>query len=108
MAGGGVGEEIAGELFTGELVEGHVLVEGVYDPVAVRGDIVVLIAVVADRIGVADEVEPVAGHAFTEGGVLEEGIDEGVVICGGFDVGEGLDLAGGWWEAGEVEGEAAE
>ncbi|MFM1944909.1 MAG: hypothetical protein RI897_3891 [Verrucomicrobiota bacterium] len=108
LGGGGIGEEVAGELFTGELVEGHVVIEGVDDPIAVGGDIVVLIAVVADRIGVADEVEPVGGHAFTKGGVFEEGIDEGVVVCGGYDLGEALDLVGGWGEAGEVESESAE
>ena len=99
LIGGGVGEEVAGELFAGELVEGFVLVEGVNDVVAVGEDALILVAVEADGVGEAGDVEPPDGHAFAEVRRGEKGVDGGLEIgVGGF----------GRREAGEVEGEAAE
>ena len=58
-----VRQQVASELLHREAIEGHVLVEGPHDPVAVGPDGPLLIAVVADRVRVPDEVEPVLGHA---------------------------------------------
>lgn len=73
----GVREEIAGELGAGELVEREILIEGINDPVAVGPCVVVLVAVEADGIGVADDIEPVLGHAFAVLGAGEELVGEG-------------------------------
>ena len=79
--GGGVEarlrHEVAGELFDDELIVRHVGVEGADDVVAVVvgvGDDG--LELVAARLGVADEVEPVAGPALTEGGRGEERIND--------------------------------
>lgn len=76
LVGGRVGEQIAGELFDDELVEGPVAVEGV---------------------GVAGLVQPLARPAFAELGGGEEAVDDGFV---------GLGLGGVGREAGEIEGDA--
>jgi hypothetical protein len=60
----GVGQEIAGELLDGELVEGFVLVEGADHPVAPRVQLAVAVHLVAVGVGVARGIEPVGGHAF--------------------------------------------
>lgn len=73
---GGVGEEVAGELFDGELVERHVGVEGVDDPIApdpLEGIAVLLEAV---AIGVACGVEPRESHEFAVVRGLEESVDD--------------------------------
>ena len=55
-----VGQQVAGQLFDGELVERHVAVEGVDHPVAIRPDLAVVVEVDAVGVGVAGGVEPVA------------------------------------------------
>ncbi len=63
---GWVGEEIAGELFDGELVVGQVAIEGGDDPVAVGPHLAFVIEMKAVGIGVTGDIEPMPGHAFTE------------------------------------------
>ena len=77
----GVWQEIAGELLPGELVEWQIGVEGIDDVVAVRGNAVILVAVIADRIGVADQVQPVAGQSFAEAGRGQQFVDQ---VCPDF------------------------
>ena len=60
----GVGQQVAGDLFQGEAVEGFVLVETADDVVAVGPDIARGVAMVADRVGEADDIEPADRHAF--------------------------------------------
>ena len=79
---GGVGEEVAGELFDGELVEGLVAVEGVDDPVAVGPHFAEVVEVEAVGIGVAGGVEPVAGAVLAPGGGFEEAVDVALVGVG--------------------------
>ena len=103
---GGIWEEVSGELFAGELIEGEVFVERADDVIAVRGDVVILIAVVTNGVGIADEVEPVDGHAFAVAGRGEKEIDFGfdcglrVVLESGQEAIAGF---GCGWKAGEVE-----
>ena len=63
---GGVGEHVAGDLLDGELVEGHVAVERVDDPVAVFPDFAAIVLFVAVGIGVARQIQPRAGPALAE------------------------------------------
>ena len=65
LAGGRLGEQVSSELFAGELIEGKVIVERVDHPVAVGRDAVVLVPVVADGVGEANQVEPVRGHSLS-------------------------------------------
>jgi hypothetical protein len=94
-------------LFDGELIEGHVGVEGTDDPVAIWPDGAAAVFFVAVGVGVAGEVEPFAGPAFAvlRGG--EETVDGGlVVLAAGFDEGGGF--FGGRGQTDEVEGDPAE
>ena len=104
---GGLGEEVAGELVDGELVEGLIAVEGGDDPVAPGPDFAGLVGGVAGGVGVAGEVHPLGGPVFAVGGLGEVVVDDGGVV--GCDEGEeAVDFFGSRGEAGEVEGEAAE
>ena len=108
LAFGGVGQEVAGELLDGELVEGHVGVEGVDDPVAEFPDLAGGVDGIAVAVGVAGLVEPPAAPAFAVVGALEEAVDEfGVGLVGGVGE-EGGDFFRGRGEAGEVERDAAD
>ena len=63
----GVGQKVSRQLLANELIEGFVGVETLDDVVAERKDALVLIAMVADRVGEAHHIEPRYGHALTEG-----------------------------------------
>ena len=96
LLGGGIGEEVAGDLIGGELVEGEVVVEGGDDPVAVGPHFAIVVEVHAVGVGITSGVQPVAGAMFTEGGALEEFVDE---------LGVGRVGQGSVWGFGEVTGE---
>ena len=75
-----VRQQVAGDLLDGELIEGHVIVDRVDDPIspAVRiGSRVVLFVAVAVRV--ASHVEPVPPPTFSEVRRLEQPIDEFLV-----------------------------
>ena len=63
---GRVRQEVARELLAGEDVERLVGVERVDDVVAVREDPLVLVAMVADRVGEARDIQPPDRHALAE------------------------------------------
>ena len=57
-------EQVATQLFPGELIEGKITVEGVDHVIAVRRGGVVLVSMVPDGAGKADQIQPVGGHSF--------------------------------------------
>jgi hypothetical protein len=87
LLAGGVGEQVAGELFAGEDVEGLVGEEGAEDVVAVGPGGEGVIAVEAAGIGVADGVEPEHGLLFGVAGGGEETVDDGFVGFAGGEFG---------------------
>src|SRR5579875_2143820 len=48
----GIGQQIAGQLFDGKLVEGHVAIEGIDDPIAIGPHFAVVVEMDAVGIGV--------------------------------------------------------
>ena len=65
LSGRGPGEQVAGQLLDGELVEGLVPVEGIDHPVPPEPHVPVAVDVVAVGVGVAAGVEPLQGHPLT-------------------------------------------
>ena len=64
-------ENVAGDLFANELVEGFVPVERVDHPIAILPGLAYrVVSSIACRVGVASDVEPVASPAFSVGGRL--------------------------------------
>ncbi len=59
----GAGQQVAGDLFHGELVVRQVAVEGVDHPIAPRPHLLFRVHLVAVGVGVSSGVEPVDGHA---------------------------------------------
>ena len=104
----GVGEEVAGQLFAGERVEGLVRVERVDDVVAVGEDALVLVAVEADGVREAGDIQPPHGHALAVVRRSEQAVD---LLFVGVRRGvgeEGREFFRGRRQAGQVEREAAE
>ena len=66
---GSVWKEVAGDLFTGELIEGHILEKGLDDPVTIRPDPAVVVIVNSVSVAVAGCIEPMTREVF------------GVVVC---------------------------
>ena len=101
---GRIGQQVAGQLVDDELVEGLVTVQGFDHPVTIGPDRAARVGGIAGAVGIAGEVEPLAGPVFAVGGLGEEmGDDVGVL-----GVGELSDFGGRGRQAGDVEGEAAD
>ena len=103
-----VGQQVAGELFDGELVERQVAVEGVDHPVAVRPDFAVVVDMHAVRVAVAGGVEPVARAVFAVVGRGEVAIHHALVGVGRSVLEEGFDFGGLGRQAGGIESDAAD
>ncbi len=103
-----IGQQIAGELFNQELVEGLVGVEGVDDPVAVGPDLAVVVEVQAVGVGVAGGVEPGTRHVLAIARRGEEAVKQ-PLVCAGRCVGEeGVGFFGRRRQAGEIKARAPE
>ena len=102
-----VGKEIARELLDRELIERHVRVEGVDDPLAPFPDLAGHVVLVAARVRVPGEVEPLLRLALAEALRLQEAIHLRLVGVGTLVRQELVDLRGGRREPGEVEAGAA-
>jgi len=107
LFGGGIREQVAGELPDGELIEGQIAVESADDPVPPDPlpRVSVLLKTVA--VGVACSIEPGECHAFTVVGAGKHLIDELFPCVGGFVTDECVHLCGSWRESSEVDGESA-
>ncbi len=77
----GFGQHVAGELFDRELVEGHVGIEGLNHPVAVGPHAAIAILLVTVGIGVAGQIEPLAGPPLAVLRAGQQPIDETFVRC---------------------------
>jgi hypothetical protein len=100
-------EQVARELLGDEAVEGHVVVEGPDDPLAVRPDLAIVVEVQAVGVAVAGEVEPEARHVFAVAGRRQEPVDELLVRVRRGVGDEGLDFGRRRGQAAEVERHAA-
>ena len=100
----GVGQQVAGELLDGELIERFVVVKRPDHPVAPRVHLAVAVHLVSVGVGVARGVEPVGGHAFAVMGGRKKRRELGVQ-SGQTESSDGL---WGWRQSGEVEAHAAE
>ena len=102
-------QQIAGDVFRDELVVGHVGVEGADDVIAVLvgvGDGVV--ELVAARLAVAHQVEPVPRPALAELRRRQQPIDHLLVGVRRLVLDEGVDLLRRRRQADQVEGHAAQ
>ncbi len=82
LGAGGIGQEIAGELFDGELIVGHVFVESVDDPVAPAPHFAGAVGLIAVGIAKAGGFHPTEGHAFAVAGRLQEAVHDFFVGVG--------------------------
>ena len=102
---GGVRQQVAGQLFDGELIESHSAVEGADDPVAVGPHGASGVIGVAGRVRIAGEVEPFAGPVFAVFRALQQVFDEllprlVVDFTGGARGGESGQPCGGFCRSG--------
>ena len=71
-----IGEKISGELFDRELIKGLVRVERRDDIIAEGRDADLLVAVITDRVGVADQIQPPDCQPLTKVRRGEQAIDQ--------------------------------
>ena len=102
----GVGQQVAGQLLDGELIEGFVGIEGVDHPVAPQPHEPHAIEMVTAGVGIAGQIEPVLAEAFTVMPGFHEAIHQALVGVGTLVSEESIDLFHGGRQSGEVEGDA--
>ena len=100
--------QVAGELLDREAVERLVGVERTDHVVAKEVEVDMIVAVIAGRVGEADQVEPEDRHPFAEMGRSEQPVDQPLVSIGPVVVHEGVDLGGRRGQADQVEAEPAD
>ena len=88
----GVWQQVTGELFDREAIERHVGVERLHDPVAVGPHLPLIVEVETVGVGIAGDVEPVAGHLLAVMGALQQTIDRFLIRIGRRVSDEGIDL----------------
>ncbi len=66
LVNGGIIEQVAGNLLACKPVKGQVQVERINNLVTVRSDIMILVSMVADRVGKAHKVKPIHRHSFSK------------------------------------------
>ena len=104
----GVGQEVAGELFDGELVKGFVGVVCLDDPVAPSPHEAGTIVLVTIGVSEACGFEPRKSHCFAIAGRGEEPID-GALVGLGLIIGEEVGhFSGSGWDTIEIESGSAE
>lgn len=108
LIGSGIGEEITGELVTGEAVEGGILIPVSDDPIAIGPDGAGGVIGITGGVGVAGEIEPFLSPVFAEGGGGEESIDE-LFVGEWRGIGEeGIDFGECGRKSGQIEGESSD
>ena len=93
---GRVFEQIAGELFDGEFIEGHVGVEGTDNPIAIGPNQTVVVQVQPVGVSVTGHIEPMPRHLFTVMRGVEILIDEFLVSLGRWVLGKAIDILDAW------------
>ena len=68
----GAWKQVSSELFTCEMIKGHVLVEGLDDPIAVGIHVPGIVGMDPGGAAKPDQVKPVGRHAFPVAGRREE------------------------------------
>jgi hypothetical protein len=84
---GGRGQQIPGELFDRKLIERHVAVECLDDPVTPGPDLTRVVTEESIRVGIARRIEPVGRHPLAKGRRCQQAID-GALVRIGSPVGE--------------------
>ena len=97
------GQQVAGELFDGELVERHVAVERVDHPIAPRPHLPAAVDLKAVAVGEASEVEPLQRHPLAVARRIEESIHEAFVGSGSLIGEHRVDFQGSRGNAGQVQ-----
>jgi hypothetical protein len=103
-----VGKQVARQLLPREHVEPLVAVERLDDPVPVGPDTDVLIAVIAHRIGIADQVEPVLRHALAVMRGGQQAIHQALVRIRPAIRKKCVDLLRLGWETEEIQAQPAD
>ena len=101
-------QEIAGELPGEELIVRQVVVERADDPVAIGRHVAVDVGLIAIRVGVSREVEPVHRHPLAVGRRRQVAVDGASVGARRWIGQQRIDLGERRRQAGQVEREAAD
>ena len=105
---GGMGQEIAGELLPGELIERLVVIVGVDHIIPVGKNALVLVAVIPHGIAEADHIQPGHRHAFAIMRRSQQPVHLAFPGIGALVIHKGLHFCRCGRQAGEVETEAAQ
>ncbi len=100
---GRVGQQVARQLLDGELIVGHVLVERLDHPIAVRPHTAAQVFFIALGIGIACQIKPPARPFFTKSGLGQEAVYIGCI--GDLAIGKGIEQLLIGREPGKIQGQ---
>ena len=103
----GVGQQVAGQLLDGELVEGLVGIEGVDHPIAPQPHEAHAIEMVPAGVGIPRQIEPVLAQALAIMFGIHQTIHQALIGVGALVGQECIDLFHGGRQSGEIQGDAA-
>lgn len=102
-----LGQQVPGDLFDSELVEGKVAIERLQQPVPVSPNFARLVAGVTRTVRITGQVQPERGPMLPEGGLGQQGGHIAFIGIGPLVGDKGLDFVPVRRQADEVEGEPA-
>ena len=103
-----VWQHVSGDLLNRELIEGHVLVEGINDPIAPPPHASLGIRLIAVGIGISRRIQPAARHLLGVARGLEQTIDYLFVSIGRAVSEKGIHFGRGRREATQIECQPAD
>ena len=106
VVGGGPGQQVAGDLTDGELVERHVGVQAADHPVAIRPDLTVAVLLIPVGVGVPGQVEPPPRPPFAIPRAGNESLDEFFIRVGRGIREECVQVCRRWRQPDEIEMDA--
>ena len=107
LVAGCVRQHVTGNLFDRELIEGHVSVKSVNDPVSPPPHAAHTIALIAVGIRITCRVQPAHSHTFPVTRRLEKAVNYLFVRIRRCVLEEGIDFSRSWRQPGEVKGRPA-
>ena len=101
-------EEISGQLFDSELVEGLIAVQRPDYPIAPGPEFAITVHLIAIAVGEAGHIQPILSHAFSPAGRGQTTVHPPLISLRGRISEKVIHLLRGRWKPGEVESQSTE
>ena len=98
-----MGQFVAGDLLDDEFIVGHIVVEGIDDPIAIKPNVAQLVFFETVGIGIARGIEPQTAPAFAVVRRGQQALDLFFVGINAFVSQKRIDFSNGWGQANQIQ-----